>query len=144
MSMRKQCGMVRINLCDGFLEVHFGREQTRLTGAGLFTVNTIWQPTRTPIGWWTMAIQDPEQSGMRQTSAVRCATRGIFWCLFDGARRGGLGAAAWVPWVRDEDGTFEKVSHGGKVLRESTAMVAEREPLRWNSPRQKVASLISL
>ena len=29
----------------------------------------------------------------------------------DGARRSGLGAAAWVLWVRDETGSFEKVSH---------------------------------
>ena len=50
---------------------------------------------------------------------------------FDGARRGsGLGAAAWVLWVRDEAGSFEKVSRSGRVLRDSSAMVAEREALR--------------
>ena len=50
---------------------------------------------------------------------------------FDGARRGrGLGAAAWVLWARDEAGPFEKVSHGGRVLRDNSAMVAEREALR--------------
>ena len=37
---------------------------------------------------------------------------------FDGARReSGLGAAAWILWLRDEYGIFEKVSYGGRVLR---------------------------
>ena len=50
---------------------------------------------------------------------------------FDGARRGsGLGAAAWILWLRDEYGSFEKVSYGGRVLRNASAMTAEREALR--------------
>ena len=50
---------------------------------------------------------------------------------FDGARReSGLGAAAWILWLRDEYGIFEKVSYGGRVLRNSSAMIAEREALR--------------
>ena len=50
---------------------------------------------------------------------------------FDGARRtSGLGAAAWILWLRDEYGTFEKVSYGGCVLRNASAMIAEREALR--------------
>ena len=50
---------------------------------------------------------------------------------FDGARRvSGLGAAAWILWSRDEYGSFEKVSHGGRVLRNASAMTAEREALR--------------
>ena len=50
---------------------------------------------------------------------------------FDGARReSGLGAAAWILWLRDEYGIFEKVSHGGRVLRNASAMIAEREALR--------------
>ena len=58
---------------------------------------------------------------------------------FDGARRGsGLGAAAWVLWVRDEAGSFEKVSHGGQVLRDNSAMVAEREALRMGIERLAV------
>ena len=54
------------------------------------------------------------------------------WCRhFDGARRGsGLGAAAWILWLRDGYGSFEKVSHGGRVLRSASAMTAEREALR--------------
>ena len=50
---------------------------------------------------------------------------------FDGARRGsGLGAAAWILWLPDEYGSFEKVSYGGRVLRNASAMTAEREALR--------------
>ena len=50
---------------------------------------------------------------------------------FDGARRvSGLGAAAWILWIRDEYGSFEKVSYGGRVLRNVSAMIAEREALK--------------
>ena len=42
----------------------------------------------------------------------------------------GLGAAAWILWLRDEYGIFEKVSFGGRVLRNASAMIAEREALR--------------
>ena len=50
---------------------------------------------------------------------------------FDGTRReSGLGAAAWILWLRNEYGIFEKVSYGGCVLRNASAMIAEREALR--------------
>ena len=50
---------------------------------------------------------------------------------FDGARmESGLGAAAWILWLRDEYGSFEKVSYGGRVLRNASVMTAEREALR--------------
>ena len=50
---------------------------------------------------------------------------------FDGARRGsGLGAAAWVLWIRDKRGHFEKLCHGRKNLKDNTAMDAAREALR--------------
>ena len=46
---------------------------------------------------------------------------------FDGTRReSGLGAAAWILWLRDKNGTFEKVSCGGRVLGNASAMIAER------------------
>ena len=45
-------------------------------------------------------------------------------------RERGLGAAAWKLWLRDEYGSFEKVSYGGRVLRNASAMTAEREALR--------------
>ena len=50
---------------------------------------------------------------------------------FDGARRAsGLGAPAWILWLRNEYGIFEKVSYGGCVLKNASAMIAERESLR--------------
>ena len=50
---------------------------------------------------------------------------------FDGAtRESGLGAAPWIVWLRNEYGIFEKVSYGGCVLRNASAMIAERESLR--------------
>ena len=50
---------------------------------------------------------------------------------FDGARRSnGNGAAAWVLWIRNKSGEFKRISHGGKVLMNTTAMTAEREALR--------------
>ena len=41
-----------------------------------------------------------------------------------------LGAAVWILWLRDEYGTFEKVSYGGRVLMNVSAMIAEREALK--------------
>ena len=58
-------------------------------------------------------------------------SRHIVLLSFDGARReSGLGAAAWILWLRNEYGIFEKVSYGGCVLRNASAMIAEREALR--------------
>ena len=44
--------------------------------------------------------------------------------------RSGLGSAVWILWLRDEYGIFEKVFYGGRVLRNASAMIAEREALR--------------
>ena len=54
---------------------------------------------------------------------------------FDGARReSGLGAAAWILCLRNEFGIFEKVSYGGCVLRNASAMIASIEnDLRFRS-----------
>ena len=58
---------------------------------------------------------------------------------FGGTRReSGLGAAAWILWLRDEYGSFEKVSCGGRVLRDASAMTAEREALRKGIERLTV------
>ena len=58
---------------------------------------------------------------------------------FDGARReSGLGEAAWTLWSRDEYGTFEKVSYGGRVLRNASAMIAEHEALKMGIEHLKV------
>ena len=45
-------------------------------------------------------------------------------------------AAAWMLWLRDEDGSFEKVSYGGRVLRNASAMTAERGALRMGIPTE--------
>ena len=35
---------------------------------------------------------------------------------FDGARRGsGIGAAAWILWIRNMNGEFERIAHGGQT-----------------------------
>ena len=71
-----------------------------------------------------------ERNGWRLISTVCKKSRHIV-LSFDGARRGsGLGAAAWILWLRDEYGTFKKVSYGGRVLRNASATTAEREALR--------------
>ena len=41
-----------------------------------------------------------------------------------------MGAAACVLWLRDEYGSFEKASYGGRMLRNASVMTAEREALR--------------
>ena len=40
------------------------------------------------------------------------------------------GAAAWILWIRNMNGEFERIAHGGKLLKDKTAMTAEREALR--------------
>ena len=52
----------------------------------------------------------------------------------------GLGAAAWILWLRDEYGTFEKVSYGGRVLRNASAMITERDALRMGIEHLTVVS----
>ena len=46
-----------------------------------------------------------------------------------------MGRGEEVAWVRDKAGSLEKVSHGRRVLRDSSAMVAERDALRMGIER---------
>ena len=46
--------------------------------------------------------------------------------------RADLVLAAWILWLRDEYGSFEKVSYVGHVLRNASAMTADREALRMS------------
>ena len=72
-----------------------------------------------------------ERNGWHLISTIKIQESRHIVLSFDGARRGsGLGAAAWILWLRDEYGTFEKVSCGGRVLRNASAMISEREALR--------------
>ena len=78
-----------------------------------------------------MVILVLERNGWRLISTIKCKSHVILCCLSMGARReSGLGATAWILWLRDEYGTFEKVSYGGRVLRNASAVIAEREALR--------------
>ena len=81
---------------------------------------------------WLMDNGDSGPGAQRETPGLceRLQKARHVVLSFDGAKRGsGLGAAAWVLWERDEAGSFEKVSHGGRVLRDNSAMVAERGAL---------------
>ena len=79
----------------------------------------------------TMVILVLERNGWRLISTIKCKKSRHIVLSFDGTRReSGLGAAAWILWLRDEYGTCEKVSYGGRVLRNASAMIAEREALR--------------
>ena len=74
-----------------------------------------------------MVMLDLERNGKRLISTIKCKKSRHIVLSFDGARReSGLGAAAWI---RDEYGSFQKVSNGGRVLRNASAMTAEREGL---------------
>ena len=78
-----------------------------------------------------MAILVLERNGWRLISTIKSKKSRHIVLPFDGARRGsGLGAAAWILWLRDEYGIFEKVSSGGRVLMNASAMIDEREALR--------------
>ena len=78
-----------------------------------------------------MVILVLERNGWRLISTIKCKNSRHILLSFDGTRRvSGLGAAAWILWLRDEYGIFEKVSYGGRVLRNASAMIAEREALR--------------
>ena len=76
-------------------------------------------------------ILDVERSGKSLISTKKIHKTRYILVSFDGTRReSGLGAASWILWFRDESGFFEKISYGGRVLRNASAMTAEREALR--------------
>ena len=72
-----------------------------------------------------------ERNGWRLSFTIKNQKSRHIVLPFDGAtRESGLGAVAWILWLRNEYGIFEKVSYGGCVLRNASAMIAEREALR--------------
>ena len=80
-----------------------------------------------------MVILVMERSGKRLISTKKLQNTRHILMSFDGARRGsGLG------WLRDETGSFEKISHGGRVPRNISAMTVEREALRMGIERLTV------
>ena len=51
-------------------------------------------------------------------STIKCKNHVIVCCLSMGSEgESGLGATAWILWIRDEYGSFENVSYDGRVLR---------------------------
>ena len=56
-----------------------------------------------------------------------------------------ISGAAWVLWMCGKGGHFEKLSHGGQILQDNTAMAAEREAVRMGGPvsDKKWTTLIS-
>ena len=111
----------------------------RLIGVGTFFVSITKQLIRMPTGWWTLVILVLERSMKRLISMERLKKTRHILMSFDGARRwSGLGAAAWILWLRDGTGSFEKISCGGRVLRNISAMTAEREALRMGIERLTV------
>ena len=82
---------------------------------------------------WLMDNGDsgPGAQWMAPDLTIKYKNHVILCCLsMVPERRGGLGAAAWILWLRDDYGTFEKVSYGGRVLRNASAITTEREALR--------------
>ena len=78
-----------------------------------------------------MEIQVQVRNGKEEITREKLKAAKHVVLSFDGARRGsGDGAAAWILWMRNMNGEFERISHGGKVLKDTTAMNAEREALR--------------
>ena len=98
-------------------------------------VLTVVKPTRAN---WLLDIGDSGPGAQWETPALCEKSQKARHVLvsFDGARRRiCLDATAWVLWVRDETGSFKKVGHGGRVLMDISAMVAEREALRMGTER---------
>ena len=114
-----------INLCGGSWVVLSGRELMRMIGVdtsfGCGQANWLMDNGDSgPGAQWT----EPDLHDKMQKSRHIVLS-------FDGARReSGLGAAAWILWIRDEYGSFEKVSYDGRVLRNASAMTAERKALK--------------
>ena len=120
-----------INLCGGSWEVLSGRELMRMIGVGIS-----FRESNNAADTHANSLMDNGDSGpgaqwMAPDLHDKMKKSRHIVLSFDGARRGsGLGAAAWILWLRNEYGIFEKVSYGGRVLMNASAMIAERESLR--------------
>ena len=126
MSMLFLCVVWSINLCGGTWMVHSDRELMR----HIFRESNKAADTRAD---WLMDNGDsgPGAQWMAPDLHDQMQKSRHILMSFDGARRrSGLGAAARILWLRDETGSFEKISYGGRVLRNAPAMTAEREALR--------------
>ena len=124
------CVMLLINLCDGIWVGSFVQEMMRVAGADIFRESNKAADTHAN---WLMDNGDsnPGAQWKRRDHCVKLKSAKHVVLSFDGARRGnGNGAAAWILWIRNMNGEFDRISHGGKLLKDTTAMTAECEVLR--------------
>ena len=101
--------------------VYFGRELTRLIGAGTYSVSITKFLTRMPTGWWTTVTLAQERSGKRLNSAKSYRKLGTSCCL---RKRLGCGSLGIVgagrnrvirksePWRTCAEG---HLCHGGRA-----------------------------
>ena len=103
----------------------------RAAGADTFLESQTRSLTRMPTGLWKTEIQVMERNGNDEITKPKLEQRNTsFSRLMVPGEEMELGAAAWILWRQKMNGEFEKICHGGKVLRDTTAMTAEREALR--------------
>ena len=123
------------DIVDQFARWYLGGTFRQRTDAANWCRHVYWEHKKAADAHanWSMDNGDSSPGAQREVADLPCKiqeAKHILIC-FDGARRGsGLGAAAWVLWMRDKGGHFEKLSHGGKILEDNTAMAAEREAIR--------------
>ena len=120
-----------INLCGGSWVVLSGRELMRMIGVGISFVSRT--KLRDTHANWLMDNGDsgPGAQWMAPDLHDEVQKSRHLVLSFDETRReSGLGADAWILWLRGGRGSFEKVSYGGRVLRNALAMTAEREALK--------------
>ena len=119
-----------INLCGSSWVVPSGQELMKMTGVDIFRESNKAADTHAN---WSMDNGDSGPGAQWTASDLHDKLQKSRHIVlsFDGVRRGsGLGAAARILWLRNEYGIFEKVSYGGCVLNNASAMTAEREALR--------------
>ena len=113
------CVVWSINLCGRTWMVHFGRGLTSLFGVGIFQGSKKAADTHAN---WLMDNDDSGPGAQWEAPDLHEKLQKMRHILmsFDEARR----------WLRDETGSLKKISYGGRVLRNASAMTAEREALR--------------
>ena len=109
----------------------FDQEMTKVAGADTFFRESN-KAANTHANWlMDNGDSNPGAQWKRRDYCEKLKSAKHVVISFDGTRRGsGDAAAAWILWIRNTNGELEGISHGGKVLKDTTAMTAEREALR--------------